>query len=355
MNIIKRFLIRTRLKRATALLARDPSVRNYVSLAREYAQLGKPTEVQRVCREGLRIHAEDGELARLADRANKLRIEERVRTLRGELATAPRTAVWSELCKLLIEAGRLDRAEKTAIDWYGQTQQSQALYWRAAVLAERFWNDREASDGRLAYELAGEAHKARPREVRPLYLQEQIASRVGAWNEARQALGKLLEILPGDPDIESSYRRVQALCDGAKDLEAALRHVERTGQFESEKHEPSNHHKEVQVRPMLQELGADESVRAAVYLRGGTALVQGPQGATAERIARAMRELVMEARGTARRLRLGQPNRVLVEGGHGSLLLSPGDQGASAVWCASQIKRHHEELLRDLSGMAEQA
>ena len=46
------------------------------------------------------------------------------------------------------------------------------------------------------------------------------------------------------------------------------------------------------VRPILQKLGAETSVRAALYLRGGTALVQGPHGATADRTARAVREVV---------------------------------------------------------------
>jgi tetratricopeptide (TPR) repeat protein len=328
-------------------------VRNYIALAREYAQLGMRADVQRVCREGLRMHPGSPELSAMRDRANKLRIEERVAVLREELDAAPRSALWSELCKLLLEAGRLDRAEETAQEWYEQNGASQALYWRAVVLAERFWVDRHASDGREAFALAGRALADRPQDVKPLYLQEEIATRVGAWNEARECLGRMLEVLPGDPAVESRYRRVVAQCDGARDLEEALSHVERTGQFECERVDNQVDQQDVQVRPMLQELGSDEDVKAAVYLRGGTALVQGPHGATAERMARAVRELVVDARGAARLLRLGQPKRVLVEGGHGSLLLSPGDQGASAVWCTTQIKHHHEELLRNLSGMAD--
>ena len=43
---------------------------------------------------------------------------------------------------------------------------------------------------------------------------------------------------------------------------------------------------------------------------------------------------------------------VLLEGSFGSLLLSPGEGSTSAVWCDGAIQRQHEELLRDLSGMA---
>ncbi len=345
-------MTRGRVKKAAELLAADPSARNYVGLAREYAGLGLPEEVQRVCREGIELHPADNELQRLAERAHQLIIEDKIEMLQAELESSPRTVPYRQLCQLLLEADLLDRAELVAEDWFERASDPEALLWQARVLTQRFYADRRAVDGREAFDLACRAADELTDDIRPLLLQEEIAVRVGAWLEARRCLARLLELVPGAPDLEARFRRVLALSEGCKPLDRALTDVERTGRFVSEEPEHARAQQEVSVRPMLQELGAEANVRAAVYLRGGTALVQGPRGATAERTARTVRELVVEARSSARRLRLGQPTSVLLEGDFGSFLLSPGDNGTSAVWCEGSVTHHHEELLRDLSGLA---
>jgi hypothetical protein len=345
-------MTRGRVKKAAEQLAAEPTARNYVGLAREYAGLGLHEEVQRVCKEGLTLHAEDSELHRLADRAHQFLIEDKIQMLQAELESSPRAVPYRQLCQLLIEADLLDRAEIVAEDWFERASAPEALLWQARVLAQRFYADRRAADGAAAFDLAFRASEALPDDIRPLLLQEEIAGRVGAWIEARRCLARLLELVPGAPDLEARFRRVLSLSEGCKPLDRALADVERSGRFVSEEPEQARANQEVSVRPMLQELSSEKDVRAAIYLRGGTALVQGPRGATAERTARSVRELVVEARSCTRRMRLGQPTGVLLEGDFGSLLLSPGDRGTSALWCEGAVKHRHEELLRDLSGMA---
>lgn len=352
MKLLRKIATRGRVKKAAELLAGEPSARNYVSLAREYAALGLPEEVQRVCKEGMGLHPGDGELTRLAERAHQLLLEDKIGMLQSELESSPRRAPYRELCQLLLEAGLLDRAENVAEEWHERGKDGEALLWQARILAQRFFTDRRRADGAEAFELALRAQSELPDDIRPLLLQEEIATRIGAWKEARTCLQRLLELVPGAPEIEARFRRVKALSEGAKALDRALTDVERSGRFASEEPEQARAQQDVSVRPMLQELGAQEEVRAAVYLRGATALVQGPRGATAERTARCVREIVVEARSSARRMRLGQPSSVLLEGEFGSLLLSPGEQGTSALWCQGEIKHRHEELLRDLSDKA---
>ena len=53
---------RGRIRRATRALSRDASTANYVALAKEHAALGEPSNVLRVCREGLELHPESAEL-----------------------------------------------------------------------------------------------------------------------------------------------------------------------------------------------------------------------------------------------------------------------------------------------------
>src|SRR6185436_44859 len=95
------------------------------------------------------------------------------------------------------------------------------------------------------------------------------------------------------------------------------------------------------VRPMLQSLVRESGVQAAFYVRGGTALVQGPKGATAERTARGVREIVQSCRSAARRLGLGQAQEARLEGSFGTLLVAPGELGSGALWCTGGVTRRH--------------
>jgi len=351
-SLLSKIVGRNRIRKAARELAWDPSPRNYVTLAREHVIAGNPEEVLRVCMEGLQLHPGVAELRSLGDRAQQIRLDKQIRGLQQDLKHSARPAIWRELCEALIAAGKPDRADDVARQWHSTSSEPEAVFYRAFTAAELFFHDHQAKDGQEAYDFAEEAHKLMRQDSRPLELQLSITTRCGAWQEARRCLAKLLELKPGEPELEAQFRSVLSMCDGAKSLEFLLQRVERSGRFADDKPDLSRETARVAVRPMLKELSSDSEVRAAVYLRGGTALVQGPRGATADRTARAVRELIVSCRSAARRMKLGRPVEVLLEGDFGSLVLLPGEQGSAALWCRGPIKRRHEDMLATLSGMS---
>ncbi|MFN0242777.1 MAG: tetratricopeptide repeat protein [Planctomycetota bacterium] len=362
MNLIHRILSGGRTRTAAKRLAKDPSSRHYAELVHEYAVAGDLDEAIKVAGEGLRTYPGDAELKRLADRSRQLLLEGRTRELQEELKSAPRPALWKELCEILLESGRVARAEELATEWYHSAKSGEAEYYRARARAERFYADRRRDDGRLALELVASAKEQIPSDARPIQLELDIASHCGAWTEARRALARLLEITPGDPVLEARFRTVANLAQNTKTMEQALREVERSGRLVDEPQEANVNASEDSeratagsVRPMLQSLTREAGVQAAFYVRGGTALVQGPKGATAERTARGVREIVQSCKSAARRLGLGQAQEVRLEGSFGTLLVAPGELGSGALWCVGPVTRRHEEGLRDLAGLASKA
>jgi hypothetical protein len=289
--------------------------------------------------------------------------EDRTRELSKELETAPRPALWRELCEILLESGRVARAEELATDWFQNAKSGEAQYWRARARSERFFADRRRDDGRLAFDFVQSAQDLLPGDPRPLRLALDLATHCGAWTEARRALARLLELSPGDPALEARFRTVVTLAQNAKTLDQALRDVEKSGcladeqrlNAEGESASASESGGSAAVRPMLQALLKENGVQAAFYVRGGTALVQGPKGATAERTARGVREIVQSCRSAARRLGLGQAQEARLEGTFGTLLVAPGELGSGALWCSGPVTRRHEDGLRDLAGLAGKA
>lgn len=352
MSFLNRILSGGRLRTAARRVAKDPTAEAYAELAQEHAVAGELDEVMRVTAEGLRLFPGDVELRRLSDRTRSLRVESRIKDLQQELRSSPRPAVRKELCELLIEAGRVARAEEIAVEWHQGTKSGEAAYYRALARAERFFADRRRDDGRQAFELVKAAEDALPGDPRPVRLFLQLASRIGAWADARRAIARLLEHFPGDPALEARFRTVVALADGAKNVEHALREVERTGRLVDDEPERKEPVETGGVRPLLQSLVREPGVQAAFFARGSTALVQGPKGATAERTARGVREVVTGCRSAARKLGLGAAQSARLEGDFGTLMLVIGEQGSSALWCDGPGNHRHEERLRQLSTAA---
>ncbi len=350
MNLFSRFTAKKRVRAAARALGKDASAENYVSLAREHIVAGQTREVLRVCQEGLTAFPGQVELERLAQRARQIYQEERLRELSAELEAAPRAALHREYCDLLLEGGRVQRALEAAERWRSQTDEPEALYYLAAAHAELFFDGRRSADGLEAYELAARAAKGMPQDRRAPRLQFEIARRCGAWEEARRALARLLELMPGNPALESRFRSVLANCAHAKPLARALHEVERSGKFVDDLPEDANAAEPDDVRALLKELTGPAEVRAAVFFRGGTGLVQGAQGATAERTARAIREVIQVSRSAARRMALGRPLRIEAEGAFGSLLVSPGDLGNVGVWTKGAVPHATRVRVAQLSG-----
>ncbi|MCB9915840.1 MAG: hypothetical protein H6828_11955 [Planctomycetes bacterium] len=344
-----RILSRGKVRAAVKRLSAEPTAKNYVSLAQAHASVDQLADVLKVCEEGLELFPGDVELSRLYERASSLRREDRVRDLQRLLKSAPRPAHWKELCEIQLQSGRVSRAEQAAADWYAATGEFEALYYQAKARTERYFADRRRDDARRALDLATECQGLEPNDPRPVHLRLSIFSRCGAWSEARTCLARLLELQPGDPALEARFRTVASMADGTRSLDAALREVERTGRFIDDESDSDSRNSSKAVRPALQEVAAEIGVRGAFYVRGGTALVQGPRGATAERQARGVRELVSASRSAARRLGLGQPLEVCFEGDFGVLHMRPGSVGAAAIWTERQPSRKHLEVLAELA------
>lgn len=352
MSLVTRILRRSKVHDAKRALGKAPTVRNYCALANEYVQLGDMAQVVEVCREGLELFPANPELSRLQERARELLREDRIRELTRELREAPRPALWRELAGTLLEVGRVDRAEELADEWFQATQDPEALLIRAHARAERFFADRGREDGLKAFSHVADAEAALERDPRPLRLHLQLASRVGAWKDARRLAARLLELVPGDPALEARFRTLITLAESAPTVDQALRDVERSGRLADDDEASSDIGPEHgSVRPLLQQLQESPGVSAAVYVRGGTALVQGPKGATAERTARAVRESIQRTRGASRRIGLGQPIEVRLEGDFGTLLLAPGELGAGALWTTQPPSRRDERTLFALAGI----
>ena len=277
-----------------------------------------------------------------------------MRDLKRQLQEAPRPALWREMCKSLLHAGQLARAEECCQEWLAKGGEPEAVLMLAHVRLERFFADRNREEGRRALEALDRARQLLPRDPRHWRLRLQFACRIGAWEEARQSAVRLLELEPGDPALEARFRTLQSRAPGSPDVEQALREIERTGVFRGENDSDGERGRGGlrNVRPVLKSLAAARGVHAALYVRGGTALVQGPRGASAERTARAVRSIVQTGRSTARRLGLGQISQVVVESEHGGTLsVAAGEMDAGALWCKGQLSRGQERALKDLAGL----
>jgi tetratricopeptide (TPR) repeat protein len=353
MSLLSRLMKGSRVRSARQKLAGTPTATNYVALANEHARNGDLASASRVCEEGLRVFAGNAEIARLYRRTRQLVLEDRTKQLTRELREAPRPALYRELSEILIESGWLRRAEECAVEWHQHNQDPEAHLARAKARLQRFFSDRRREDGKLVGEFLDQAEEGLGEDERIFRLRLHFTTRIGAYKDARRLVGKLLELAPGDQELEARFRSLMSLADASPTIDQALRTVEKTGQLADDAASDGSGPSASSIRPMLNELGDQPGVLAAIYERGSTALVQGTRGATAERMARSVREVVARSRTAARRLGLGQPTEVVLEGEFGSLLVAPGDSGSAAVWCERSIHPRHRKGVRELIGAAE--
>ncbi len=352
LSFVRRLLSGSRLRELRQALADSPSPRSYAALAAEHARLGEMPDAERVAREGLELFPGNAELVRLADRSHAIEAEGRTRELYRELRDAPRPAVWRELFESLIAGGRIARAEECAQELFSATGDGNAQLARGHARCERFFTDRRRDDAKFALELLEAAEKLLVHDPRPLRLKLALYSRVGAWLDARRTAGKLLELEPGDAVIEARFRTLNTMADRAPSLEQALREVEKSGRLvDEELPQLESPTASGEIRPVLKRMCTEPGVRGAVYVRGATALVQGPRGATAERTARAVREVVQKSRTAARRLGLGQALEITLEGDFGLLHVVPGDLGSAALWSTRPVSARMRQELTDLTVM----
>jgi predicted regulator of Ras-like GTPase activity (Roadblock/LC7/MglB family) len=197
-----------------------------------------------------------------------------------------------------------------------------------------------------------EAEAGLPRDSRPHKLRLRLSCLIGAWADAKDAVMRLLDLHPGEPALEARFRSLEAKAAGAPSVEQALRSVEQSGQlFEdvaAEKRDQAG--PPVDVRGVLKDLAGQDGLRAALYLRGATALIEGPKAATADRTARVVRSMLHGARSSARRLSLGSLERLEIEGRFGRLIVVAGERDAAALWSTSATTAAQTDALVDLVG-----
>ena len=351
MSFLRSIFSRGRVRSLSKQVAKEPTAQNYVGLAQEFARHSEFREVVRVCEEGQALHPGNVELSRMLGRVGALEREGRMRELQRLLALCPRPALWREACDLLIESSSFERAEEQARDWFEKTNDGEARLYMALACSERFFADRRPEDARRVMELCAAAKETMLDDERVLRCSLRLTASIGAFDEARKSLARLLEIHPGDPELESQFRSLLARGEASPSIEEALRQVQRTGQLVDEE-KPSAVRGTGSARPVLQALEAPDHVHAAFYVRGGTALVQGPRGATAERYARCMREIVTASGGVSRRLGLGRVIDVQIEGDFGVLTAVPGNPGSSTLWSTKAANKNERALLNELAGNA---
>ncbi|NOT29800.1 MAG: roadblock/LC7 domain-containing protein [Planctomycetes bacterium] len=351
MNFLTRLLFSGRVRRARRALAAEPTPRNYLLLAQLYSQADRALDAQRVCVEGLAAFPENIQLSRYHQRTKRAEREVRLGELRRELALAPRAQLWRELCEILIESDELARAEEELSRWLARDQNPEARYLIARVALARFYADRGRTQGRAALTALDEAIQHLPRDLRPLRAKLDFMCRLGAWQEARDCAALCLTVEPGTLELEGRYRTLSARCEGAPNFERALHEVERSGRLSGDGSGEEARASAGSVQSLLRELAAQPDVQAVLYVRGATALVQGPKGATAERTARSVQSILGGSRSAARRLGLGQVFQVQLEGAFGTLSIAPGEQDAGAILCSGPLGRAREEALLGMAGL----
>jgi tetratricopeptide (TPR) repeat protein len=351
MSFFKRLLAYGRIRGARRALAKDPTPRNYMALAQHYTLAGMASEAQLTCAEGLAAFPDNVQLARFHQRTRRSEREQRLAHLRRELAVAPRPPLWRELCEILIDSDELARAEEELTRWLDKDHDPEALYLLARVRLARFYADRGREQGRTALAALDRAAEKLPGDLRPLRAKLDFLTRIGAWKDARDCAAKCLSVEPGTLELEGRYRTLAARTDNAPTFERALYEVERSGNLVEAEAEDGRHVSTGSVQTLLRELAAQPDVQAALYVRGSTALVQGPKGATAERTARAVQNILAGSRSAARRLGLGQLFQIQLEGGFGTLSIAPGEQDAGALLCSGPLGRAREEALLGMAGM----
>ncbi len=351
MKFVQKLVGRGRVRAARQELARDPSPSRYVQLARECAAAGMVRDARRVCEEGLEVFPGNSELRHMYQRARQIEAQERLEELKQELAEAPRPALRKEICEILLESGAVAEADQHAEAWIKESGDAEARVLKGRILVTRFMSALSREAGMAAFTALDDLNERLPRDVRPWELRLKLATAIGAWREARRSAAQVLGLNPGDPALEARFRSLDALSDGAPTIEQALITVERTGELADE-HRPSHESGQVSdVRTLLRGLANGPGVEAAFYVRGGTALVQGSKGATAERAARAVRSVLKASRSTARRLGLGAVYKVELAGEFGTLALAPGEMDAGAVWCTGALAEETERALLGIAGM----
>jgi tetratricopeptide (TPR) repeat protein len=347
--MIQRFFSRARLRSARRHLAEEFSAENYARLIHQLAVSGELQSAAELCTEGLGHFPGDRTLVRLEQRVQRTVRERRLARLRIELAQGPRPALWRSYCELCGDAGEWDEALRAARSWFDAGGDGQAQLLIAHLSTRRFLADRSRAAGEVALSAIAAAKNELPQTEEPLRLELRLALAVGAYGDARRVTRELLELYPGDADLEARHRSLEGPAQSAPDLRRALVRVEESGRLATDRAESATLAGE-DLRPALQQLASAPGCGAALFLRGATALVQGPRGATAQRTARGVKAALRAASAASRRLDLGPLRELEIEGDFGELVGVVGERDCAAGWFRRAVQPSERDVLRELAG-----
>jgi tetratricopeptide (TPR) repeat protein len=347
---MKRWFSRTRIRQARRELSAGSSPSAYLRLARELHCGGTLDEAAEVCEEGLRAYPGHLELGRLSARVARERLQDRVRALREQIAVGPRPALYRELTQHLRELGESAEAAHVARRWEQTSRDPEAYLALAEAQVARYRERCLRTEGQAALDALAEARRRMPRDPRPLRAQRGLWMELRLFKEAKAATAELLQMLPGDVQLEQEYRWLKSQPEEPLDVAHALVEAEARGLEVHESQRTRGESGPRDVREELRALADAPGVRAALYLRGSTALIQGPRGATAERCARAIKHTLQSSRSAALRLGLGQLETVHVTGDFGTLEYLCGRGDAAALWSEQRVTEAQRRDLADLTG-----
>ena len=347
---MKRWFSRNRIRQARRELSAGSSPSAYLRLARELHFSGSLDEAAEVCEEGLRAYPGHLELDRLNSRVARERLQGRVRVLHEQIEQGPRPALYRELTQHLLELGEPAEAARVARRWEQTSRDPEAYLALAEAYVARYRERCLRADGQAALDALEEARRRLPRDPRPLRVQQGLWIELRLLKGAEAATAELLQMLPGDVQLEQEYRWLKSQPDDQMDVSRALAEAEARGLRPREVEAARVENAPRDLREELRTLTQRQGVRAALYLRGSTALIQGPRGATAERCARAIKNTLQSARAASLRLGLGQLETVHVSGDFGTLEYLCGRGDAAALWSEQRINDRQRSELADLTG-----
>ncbi|MBL8692860.1 MAG: tetratricopeptide repeat protein [Planctomycetes bacterium] len=350
MSFLQKWMTSRSLARLRDRVASAPSIATYADLARAFVAANDLTEAERVLDEGLELFPGAGDLERMRRLVKSHKLADRVKEVRRRLDLHPTPALYHELVELQLQCNDPASAEVTVSDWKRLfPADGGAELASIKISLRRFYSERAAADGRAALAGLERLLQRDPGHARALRLMAELCSRIGALPRAVEALNRLSQIVPDDPEVDCWRKTVEEATQSGKhvrvDVSRALREIEETGQFpdpiapvDDTLPSPRNTRADRKApkvldaaRPAFARLAKSAGVRIVVLVRGSAALVRGAPSGAAEGMARATRALSLTSRRLTRRMGLGSFVEAVIETEDGVVVLRGADQASAAA------------------------
>ncbi len=343
MNLIQKLKIWKELRRLEARVRQTPSPSTFIDLGQVYINLGMHERTLELADEGLALFPQSAELRKLRRFAHKTRLNQRIRELRGQLASSPRAETYQELAGIYLEIGDLESVQQTCEEclrrFPGETG---VLLILARAWLSTFYRDLSARAGLAAVAHLRHLVRAEPRSAVAHRLLAEVAFRVGAGRMARRHVDELYRLDAVDAEVETMRDELGDPA-GEDDLEALFHAVERRGALARAPLFPTTRGSAPlrradtafdRARAALVHVTSLEGVRKAAYIRGSKALVRGDIRDSKDGFLRISRVVARSAQRAARRMDIGSFNKGVVDADGQRICLCSYGEVLAAVACA---------------------